>query len=225
LNLKEDVSMTELLMFLKADALLRGHVGVNIVSDMLRDDRVQILSFQRTEVDGELIGRHYAHVKQRAFYPWLVDYITIAPVYAALLNVDAAHIDGLREHLGSTISQKATAGTVRHTYGIYGGINCLHVSDSVEGGKAEVALWKAAVGLSEGKFDIQPDQFVSKGAAASTPNNTQQLRDVCGRIEKTRVATQDDVTEIVELLRQECLHATETELYRLAETVIVSGLR
>lgn len=216
--------MAEILAFLKPDAILRPNVGAKIVYEIASHPDFSIQSLEIRQIDESLASTHYSHLKQRPFFGWLMSYVTFSPAYVMLIACRDEMVTGLRTFLGNTMSHLAQPGTIRGSFGIYGGVNCLHASDSVESGCLEASLWKERLGLQEGRFDQPISEFMAR-YDASTPNNTMQLRELCADIAKSGDVTDSIVDQIHELLRQECPGSSETTVQDLASIILGSCTR
>lgn len=211
--------MSQFLAFLKPDAGLRRNVGAQIVRELRKGSLYQIQSFQVRQADRALLDLHYAHVTDRPFYPWLAQYINFSPVYCMLMEGGEDAVTALRDLLGATIVQKADPASLRGRFGLWGGVNCMHLSDSLESGARETALWKERAGLKEGVFDISLDDFAARFNPA-LPDNTQALRDACARLAAAKQVTDADRQQVAALLGAECPGIDVKSLEVLTESVI-----
>jgi nucleoside-diphosphate kinase len=142
----------------------------------------------------DLITQHYDFLQGRPFFPWLVDFMTALPLLVGRVEADPIDLEGMRFELGETRIHEARPGSLRERYGIYGGINCLHLSDSPATGEKETALWREFVDLDS--IEAQPE------TVSDRPDHTFHLRSLFGQIEHgahVDLATQ----EIKRLLREE----------------------
>lgn len=123
-----------------------------------RDWKVVGLRWHRPS--SELIEAHYDFLRGRPFFPWLVDFMTALPVLAGRITADASTLEQMRYELGETRIAEARPGSLRERFGIGGGVNVLHLSDSPESGTKEVGLWSAHLALDEvdATLDLQPDR-------------------------------------------------------------------
>ena len=119
--------------------------------------------------------------------PLIVGHVTASPQALGLMRYD----------LGETQIAKSRPGSLRERYGIYGGLNCLHLSDAAETGEAEVKRWSAHVQLDEVKVRLE--------GSSHKPDHTFHLRSLA-----TQVANGVHVGTASEMIRQ--LIAQETEL-------------
>ena len=222
--IEEGENVAQLLTFLKADAVLRKNVGAAIVKEFLANDDLGILSFESRQVDEALSAEHYAHVADRPFYPWLAHYVTACPVYVMLIEVENdAAVERLRAFLGATKAHEAAPGTIRGRFGIYAGVNCVHLSDSLESGRRETDLWKARLGIGEGNFDEAPEAY-SQQVDASLPNPTQDMRKICARVAEVGEVSESQKEEIQRFLRAENSAITSEQLEALTKIVLGSAL-
>jgi nucleoside-diphosphate kinase len=125
---------------------------------------------------------HYAHVKTRRFYKWLLAYISCYKSFVFILKTDQS-IDEIRKRLGNTIVQSAPPESLRYIYGLYDGMNGLHLSESEEAAKKEIENWLSFGVLKPGKLDFDVPSFVEKYLNA--PDNSKQIHDLLS-IQKER---------------------------------------
>jgi nucleoside-diphosphate kinase len=141
------VSARALLIF-KPDAAHRIAVRSAIWSWLDQRDDIRILGLDWYRAPAELIKRHYDFLQDRPFFPWLVDFMTALPVIAGAVEAD--DLEKVRYDLGETQIQNSRPGSLRERYGIYAGVNCLHLSDGPETGETETELWSRYVDLEGG---------------------------------------------------------------------------
>jgi nucleoside-diphosphate kinase len=220
----QGATVAQLLVFLKPDAVLRSNIGPTILKELAQSDALKILSFEERRVDANLSAEHYAHVADRPFYPWLERYVTASPVYVMLAEIeDEEAVDQLRDFLGKTISHLAEEGSVRGRFGIYAGVNCVHMSDSLASGQRETALWKQRLQISKGRFDTSIEDFIDR-YDHRLPDHTMKLREVCMQIADQGSASEDQIGQVRALLIEECRGASEIEIDLLKDTVVGSCL-
>ena len=166
--------MAEALVIFKPDASYRlaARAGLWTWLASERDWKVESLTW--FQPPAELIESHYDFLQGRPFFPWLVDFMTALPVLVGRVTASGDSLQQMRYDLGETSIQKSRPGSLRERYGIYGGINCFHLSDAVETGVAEVARWRPYVQLDtvDAKLDSR----------ASRPDHTYQLRSLSAQI-------------------------------------------
>ena len=222
--IEEGENVAQLLTFLKADAVLRKNVGATIVKEFLANEDMEILALQSCQVDAGLSAEHYAHVADRPFYPWLEHYVTACPVYVMLIEVeDDAAVDRLRVFLGKTKAHEADPETIRGRFGIFAGVNCVHLSDSVESGQRETDLWKARLSIREGNFELTP-QELSQQYDASLPNQTLNMREICVQVAESSAASDGQKQQIRQYLEQENPELAPEQLDALVKIVLGSAL-
>lgn len=123
----------------------------------------------------ELIEQHYDFLRGRPFFPWLVDFMSALPVLVGRISAEPDALERMRYELGETRIPESRPGSLRERFGIGGGVNVLHLSDSPESGEKEVALWAATVDLD--KVDATID------AATDRPDHTFHLRSLASQYE------------------------------------------
>jgi nucleoside-diphosphate kinase len=131
-------AMETTLIILKPDAVQRGLSG-EILARFERKG-LRVVGMRLMMVPRDLAERHYAEHKGKPFYPGLIQFVTSSPVMVlALRGLDAITV--CRNLIGSTNGRKAAPGTIRGDFGMSGGYNLVHGSDSPESAERELALW------------------------------------------------------------------------------------
>jgi len=117
-----------------------------------RDWKVESLDWFQPPAD--LIESHYDFLQGRPFFAWLVDFMTALPVVVGRVTASADALKQMRHDLGETQIARSRPGSLRERYGIFGGLNCLHLSDAAETGASEVKRWSEYVQLDQIKVDL-----------------------------------------------------------------------
>ncbi len=126
------------LVLAKPDAVQRGLASEVIRRLEQRGLKIVGLKFMR--IDEALARRHYAEHEGKPFFNGLVEYITSAPVIAAVFEGNDA-ITAIRTVVGATNPAEAAPGSIRADFGMERGRNLVHASDSPESGAREIALF------------------------------------------------------------------------------------
>ncbi|MBX3732246.1 MAG: nucleoside-diphosphate kinase [Verrucomicrobiae bacterium] len=84
-----------------------------------------------------VLDEHYAHLKDKSFFPEIVAFMASRPVLALILEGDHA-ITRVRDLLGPTDSRKAPPGTIRGDLGTTNMLNIAHASDSTDNAVIEM---------------------------------------------------------------------------------------
>lgn len=133
------------LFFLKPDAVIRPYVGARILKEILNHSFLPD-SFQRIKLSRSFLADiHYAAHMGKFFFEWLVDYVSFSPIVAIIFRGESV-AEELRHLLGPTfpeVAAKEDASSLRARYGIYGGVNASHASDSELAANSEIANWKS----------------------------------------------------------------------------------
>ena len=127
--------MERSLVLIKPDAMQRGLAGTII--GRLEEQGLKIVALKMLHLDKALAKRHYAVHKDKPFFDSLVDYISSAPIIAAIFEGKNA-VEVIRQAMGATDPAKADAGTIRGDFGLDIGRNTIHGSDSVETAEEEI---------------------------------------------------------------------------------------
>ena len=130
--------METTLIILKPDAVQRGIVGQLIAR--FETKGLQLAGMKMMSVSESLAKTHYAEHEGKPFFAGLLNFVTSSPVVVmAVRGVNAIAV--CRTLIGATNGQKADPGTIRGDFGMSGGYNMIHGSDSPESAKRELDLW------------------------------------------------------------------------------------
>lgn len=147
-------------------------------------------------VSESLAKKHYAVHSEKPFFPWLVDFISSAPVLAMIFESDNV-IQGVRDTLGATFVQKASPDSLRGKYGIWAGINIAHASDAPDTAASEIALWTTEGGLVESpEAEMSARTYIKKYIDGDI-DYTMRLREVV----KDAIENHDTSNRPLELLK------------------------
>ena len=130
--------MERSLILVKPDAMERK-AGGSILA-RFENHGLKIVGLKMLHVDEDLAKKHYEMHIGKAFFNDLLEYITSAPVIAAVLEGDGA-IENIRKIMGATDPAKAESGTIRKDFGIDIQRNAVHGSDSPESAEREINLF------------------------------------------------------------------------------------
>ncbi len=130
--------MQQTLVLIKPDGVQRGLVGKIIAR--FEERGFKIVALKLTQVPRALAEKHYAIHMGKSFYAGLLDYITVSPVIAMVLEGHEA-ISAARTMVGATRPWEAAPGTIRGDFALMGLRNLMHASDSPETAASEIALW------------------------------------------------------------------------------------
>ncbi len=166
--------MAEALLIFKPDSAHRLAARVGTWGWLSSERDWKIESLEWFQPPAELIENHYDFLQGRPFFPWLVDFMSALPVVVGRVTASSEALRQMRHDLGETQIAKSRPGSLRERYGIFGGLNCLHLSDAPETGAAEVRRWSDFVQLDEVKvhFDDSTDK----------PDHTFHLRSLATQI-------------------------------------------
>lgn len=128
-----DVQRT--LVLVKPDAVQRELVG-EIIGRFERKG-LKMIGMKLTHLDAVTLGEHYNHIKEKPFFPSLVQYMMQTPVVAIVLEgLDV--IEAVRKVVGATNPRVADAGTIRADLSMNVPSNIVHASDSLEASAVEI---------------------------------------------------------------------------------------
>lgn len=125
-------------IMIKPDGVQRGLVG-EIISRFEKKGFL-LKGLKLFQCPKELAQEHYKDLKERPFFPKLIDYITSGPVICMAWEGDGV-VASARKLIGATNPLQAEPGTIRGDLAVQTGRNVVHGSDSPDNGKREIALW------------------------------------------------------------------------------------
>lgn len=130
--------MERTLILVKPDAMQRG-----LAFEVLRRLEARGLkpvAVRMLQADEAIASRHYAEHVGKPFYAGLIEYITSAPIIAAVFEGTDA-VAAARQTLGSTRPTEAAPGTIRHDFGLEIGRNLVHGSANLDDAAREIGIW------------------------------------------------------------------------------------
>jgi nucleoside-diphosphate kinase len=166
--------MADALLIFKPDAAYRLAARAGIWSWLVTERDWKIQSLDWYQPPASLIESHYDFLVGRPFFPWLLDFMTALPLVVGRITASADSLKQMRYDLGETRIAESRPGSLRERFGIFGGLNCLHLSDAPATGEAEVARWAKFVQLD--KVNVQLDLTAAK------PDHTFHLRSLAVQI-------------------------------------------
>jgi nucleoside-diphosphate kinase len=125
---------------IKPDAVQRGLVGEIIT--IFERKGYKLVGLKLLRPDKYLAEQHYSELREKPFFPSLVDFICSGPVVAMCWEGKDV-VRTARKLLGATNPLESDPGTIRGMYGIDIGRNVVHSSDAVPTAEREIRLWFA----------------------------------------------------------------------------------
>jgi len=186
--------VADALVIFKPDASYRLAIRAQLWRWLSSEHRWKLDALTWYQPPKELIESHYDFLQGRPFFPWLVDFMSALPLVVGRITAGAEALEAMRYDLGETRIAQSRPGSLREKYGIFGGINCVHLSDSPESGKTETEKWRHFLPLD--KVDAELDRDSTR------PDHTYHLRSLAAQVAggtHAGLAAQ----EIKELLKEE----------------------
>lgn len=124
-------------IMIKPDGVEAGLVRE--IAKRIKDAGLEIVEFDVQKLTGEVLDEHYAHVKDRDFYPEMKAFMLSNFVVPMIVYGENA-VAKMRELMGPTNSNEAAPGTIRGDYGDKEVINknVIHGADSPENAIIEI---------------------------------------------------------------------------------------
>ena len=141
-------------IMIKPDGVERGLIGE--VIQRFEKKGFQITACQMLIASRQLLEKHYAELKDKAFFTGLIEFMLSGPVIAMVWQ-GRGIINYARKFLGETDPLNSLPGTIRGDWGVDIGRNICHASDSLKNAQKEIALWfpktKGVVNYQRGSID------------------------------------------------------------------------
>lgn len=170
------------------------------------------------KVPESLAKLHYAVHQEKPFFPWLVDFISSAPVLAMIFEADDV-IQGVRDALGATFVQKANPSSLRGKYGIWAGINIAHASDASETATKEIELWTNEGGLEESSdAESMAKSYVNQYISGDA-DFTEQIRGVVKDAIENRDISESVLNSLIDLLGKDAKGINPEDIRTLAKVI------
>jgi nucleoside diphosphate kinase len=166
--------VADALLIFKPDSAYRLSARAGLWGWLASEREWKVESLAWFEPPASLIESHYDFLQGRPFFPWLVDFMTALPLIVGRVTASAEALMQMRHDLGETRIAQSRPGSLRERYGIFGGLNCLHLSDAPETGAAEVERWSKVVQLN--KVAVRLDTSSDK------PDHTYHLRSLAAQV-------------------------------------------
>ncbi|GBC03900.1 hypothetical protein RclHR1_00540010 [Rhizophagus clarus] len=125
-------------IMVKPDGVERGLVGE--IVKRFEQKGYQLLAIQLFKPTREHLHEHYQDLKEKPFFPPLIEYMLSGPVVGMVWEGKEIVKTG-RRMLGETNPLSSLPGTIRGDFCVETGRNLCHGSDSVESAEREIALW------------------------------------------------------------------------------------
>lgn len=187
--------MADALLIFKPDSAYRLAARAGIWGWLSSELDWNIESLDWFQPPAALIENHYDFLQGRPFFPWLVDFMSALPVIVGRVTASPEALQQMRYDLGETQIAKSRPGSLRERYGIFGGLNCLHLSDAPETGQAEVKRWSEFVQLDQIKVQLE--------GSSDKPDHTYHLRSLASQVAASMHV--DAASQMIrELIAQEC---------------------
>lgn len=124
-------------IMIKPDGVEAGLVRE--IENRIKNAGLEIVEFDVQKLTGEILDEHYAHVKDRPFYPEMKEFMLSNFVVPMIVYGEDAVLK-MRELMGPTNSNEAQPGTIRGDYGDKEIINrnVIHGADSPENAIIEI---------------------------------------------------------------------------------------
>lgn len=148
--------MERTLVILKPGALQRGIVGE--VISRFEKRGLKLVALKMARLDDEILAKHYAHLIDRPFFPWITASMKAAPVILCCWEgYDAVQV--VRAMAGATKGSKAVPGTIRGDYSLSAQENIVHTSDSIENAAIELDRFFTAEDYFEYDSPLDPFKY------------------------------------------------------------------
>ncbi|MDO8480736.1 MAG: nucleoside-diphosphate kinase [Nanoarchaeota archaeon] len=155
------------LVLIKPDGVVKQISGD--VMNRLADTGLHLVGAKMVQVSQELAHAHYHHLKDKAFFKELIDYIMgklhQRPVFALVYEGESA-CERLRKAIGATNPEEAEPTSIRGKYGriTSKGVfeNVVHASENPKEAEREIKLWFAPQDLIHAMYPTEEKSVEQK---------------------------------------------------------------
>ena len=130
--------MERTLSIIKPDAVTRNITGK--VNAMIEEAGLRIVAQKRIWLSRAQAEEFYSELKDKAFFPGLIEFMTSAPIIVQVLEADNA-VELYRRVMGATNPAVAEEGTIRKVFALSIDKNTVHGSDTPEAAEREIAYF------------------------------------------------------------------------------------
>ena len=127
--------MERTLIILKPDCVKRKLCGE--VLSRFEKNGFAISAMKMVKLSHSVLEEHYAHLKEKPFFPSVLEFMSSTPVIIAILEKENA-VEEVRKMCGATDPKKAEKGTIRADLATSTQENVIHASDSEETAEKEI---------------------------------------------------------------------------------------
>ena len=127
--------MERTLIILKPDCVKRHLCGE--VLTRFEKAGFRIAAMKMVRLSHSILEEHYAHLKEKPFFPSVLAFMSSSPVIVAILEKENA-VEEVRKLCGATDPKKAEKGTIRADLAASTQENIIHASDSRETAEKEM---------------------------------------------------------------------------------------
>ena len=138
INIDTEPKIERSLVLIKPDAMPRRLAGAIVAR--LEEHGLRLAALKMLHMDKSLARQHYAIHQDKPFFEGLINYISSAPIIAAVFEGERA-VEVIRKIMGTTDPAKAEPGTIRGDFGLDIEHNTVHGSDSAETAEEEIKLF------------------------------------------------------------------------------------
>ena len=122
---------------IKPDAVQRNLIG-EIISRFEKKG-FKLVAMKMVQLDDGILKKWYHEYKDAPFFPQIASFMSWTPIIAMILEgYNAAAL--VRRIVGTRKGYEAEAGSVRGDFGMSGGNNLVHASDSLKNAKREMKI-------------------------------------------------------------------------------------
>lgn len=125
------------LVLIKPDAVQRTLIG-EIISRFEKKG-FKLVALKMIQMDDAILKKWYYQYADAPFFPMIASYMKWTPIVAMIWEGPNA-VELIRRIIGTRKGYEAEAGSIRGDWGMSGGNNLVHASDSLENAKREIGI-------------------------------------------------------------------------------------
>jgi|GEM_PF-933686 len=212
---------------LKPDAMIRRYVGARVLKEVMRLNPRPLVFRQMRLSRSFLEDVHYVEHNSKDFFDFLIDYVSTNQTGVIIFEGDNL-VSRVRQLLGPTKPEEAaqqSPHSLRARYGIFGGINCAHASESPQVGETEVNNFRRHLGLLDESQAVERINSYIDCYIDWPYIDTMRYREISYSLTRGEITRKVAAETFYQLLAKESTNHSKADLEKMADVMVKNCLR
>ncbi|MFX1451708.1 MAG: nucleoside-diphosphate kinase, partial [Promethearchaeota archaeon] len=119
---------------------------------------------------------------------------------------------------------EADSKSIRGNFGVWGGVNLVHASDSSKTAKKELKIWKEEIGLiKDENVEKKIEEYISTWSLKDK-DLSEKLQKRCSELVNSQIHEQEVRKHLLDLLKEEC-YTTDEEKLKVFTDIIIEACK